>query len=66
MERETSLTFLQMSFVERILNRINPVDNFPYSSRLNSRSRFLFGKLIISDRVKNFLAFYGTVFISDH
>jgi len=66
MERETSLTFLQMSFVEPILNRINPVDNFPYSSRLNSRSRFLFEKLIIADRVKNFLAFYGTVFINDH
>jgi len=66
MERETSLTFLQMSFVEPNLNRINPVDNFPYSSRLNSRSRFLFEKLIIADRVKNFLAFYGTVFICDH
>lgn len=66
MERETSLTFLQMSFVEPVLNRINPVDNFPYSSRLNSPSGFLFDKLIIADRVKTFLAFYGTLFISDH
>jgi hypothetical protein len=66
MEREISLTFLQMSFVEPILNRINPVDNFPYSTRLNSRSGFLFEKLIIAGRVKNSLAFCGTVFISDH
>jgi hypothetical protein len=64
MESETSLSFLPMSFVGPNLTRINPVDNFPYSSRLNSRSRFLFEKLIIADRVKNFLAFFGTVLIS--
>lgn len=64
MEREISLAFLPMSFVGPNLNGINPVGNFPYSSHLNSRSRFLFEKLIIADRVKNFLTFFGTVLIS--